>query len=121
MGAKKRRKSIKDIQRALLANAAAVVPELDEVGEEEALQRAATEEETGCRVTISEENMADLELLAAYQGCSVESLVEMAVGDLLALRAWKLSEAREALQQGTLKLSDNVTPDVSTADEKEAE
>lgn len=89
---KKKRKSIKEIQRALLSN---VEGFLSTEGEGNTENSDTTDE---CwLVELTEKSYTDLSLLASYQGCSVDSLAEMAVGDLLALRHWQLKAAREKL------------------------
>ncbi len=97
MGQRKR-KSIRDIQKALLTTVDGGLASKS-AGPAEGMEVDESSAE-GCCVELSPESYADLSLQAAHQGCTVEALAEMAVGDLLALRHWQLKAAREKQAQG---------------------
>lgn len=91
---------IKDIQKALLSNVGEVgiTPENDPAPEEQA---------DGRLIELTEESYKELQLLAAFQKTSIEELVEMAIGDLLALRYMQIRMAREALESGEPVIQDS--------------
>ena len=85
----KKRKTLSDIQAALHSNTQFLGG--DTVESEQPVNDSA---ETLGRITISDQQLADLRLLAEFQNTTIEELVTLALDDLLALRSRYLKLAK---------------------------